>query len=450
MSLFRNPFDSRPGWGCACGRHASTAEHEAGSPGAEELSARALRAAALRALFPKDAERRRFLRAVGRPTAMAALASLFPFGALEAMAQDKGKIERKDVKIGFIPITCATPLIMSSPLGFYEKQGLNVTLVKTAGWALIRDKVMNKEYDASHLLAPMPLAISLGVGSGALPMNVATIQNSNGQAITLALKHKDNRDPKNWKGFKFAVPFEFSMHNFLLRYYLAEHGLDPDRDVQIRVVPPPEMVANLRAGNIDGYLGPDPFNQRAVYDQVGFIHLLTRDLWDGHPCCSFGTRSDWVKENPNTFAALYRAVLNAAAMAAGPENRTTIAEAIAPANYLNQPVPVLEQVLTGRYADGLGNVKNVPNRIEFDPVPWNSLGVWILTQMKRWGYLKGDVRYKEIVQQVYLMTEAKRLMKAEGIMAPAEMPKKIVVMGKPFDAARPEAYVESFAIRKSA
>jgi len=111
---------------------------------------------------------------------------------------------------------------------------------------------------------------------------------------------------------------------------------------------------------------------------------------------------------------------------------------------------VLEQVLTGRYADGLGNVKNVPNRIEFDPVPWNSLGVWILTQMKRWGYLKGDVRYKEIVQQVYLMTEAKRLMKAEGIMAPAEMPKKIVVMGKPFDAARPEAYVESFAIRKSA
>ena len=204
------------------------------------------------------------------------------------MAQDKGKLEKKDVKIGFIPITCATPLIMSAPLGFYEKQGLNVTLVKTAGWALIRDKVMNKEYDASHLLAPMPLAMSLGVGSNAVPMNVATIQNSNGQAITLALKHKDKRDPKQWKGFKFAVPFEFSMHNFLLRYYVAEHGLDPDRDIQIRVVPPPEMVANLRADNIDGYLGPDPFNQRAVYDQVGFIHLLTKEIWDGHPCCSFG------------------------------------------------------------------------------------------------------------------------------------------------------------------
>ena len=448
MSLFRDPFDERVRLDCGCGRHESAAAHDAAA-NAEAVSARALKSAALRALFPRDSDRRRFLRAIGAPTALAAISSVFPFAALEAMAQDKGAIEKKDLKIGFIPITCATPLIMSAPLGFYEKQGLNVTLVKTAGWALIRDKVMNKEYDASHLLAPMPLAISMGVGSGALPMNVATIQNSNGQAITLALKHKDNRSPANWKGFKFAVPFEFSMHNFLLRYYLAEAGLDPDKDVQIRVVPPPEMVANLRAGNIDGYLGPDPFNQRAVYDQVGFIHLLTKDLWDGHPCCSFGTRTEWVKENPNTFAALYRAVLNAAAMAAGPENRTTIANAIAPANYLNQPPAVLEQVLTGKYADGLGNVKNVPNRIEFEPVPWNALGIWILTQMKRWGYVKGDVRYKDIVQQVYLMTDAKKRMKEEGIAVPQDMAKKIIVMGKPFDVAKPDAYVESFAIRRT-
>src|SRR5258706_8060904 len=436
-------------WGCACGQHASAEEHDAARQEAEGLSATALRTAAMSALFPKNEDRRRFLGAAAAPTALAAISTFLPFGALEALAQEKGRIEKKDLKVGFIPITCATPLIMSTPLGFYEKQGLNVTLVKTAGWALIRDKVINKEYDASHLLAPMPLAISLGVGSGAVPMNVATIQNSNGQAITLALKHKDNRDPKNWKGFKFAVPFEFSMHNFLLRYYLAEYGLDPDKDVQIRVVPPPERVANLRAGNIDGYLGPDPFNQRAVYDQIGFIHLLTKEMWDGHPCCSFGMRTEWVKENPNTFAALYRAVLNAAAMAAGPQNRTTTAHAIAPANYLNQPVQVLEQVLTGKFADGLGNVKNVPNRVEFDPVPWNALGVWILTQMKRWGYIKGDVRYKDIVDQVYLMTDAKKRMKEEGILAPADMPKKIIVMGKPFDATNPDAYVSSFSIKRA-
>ncbi len=111
---------------------------------------------------------------------------------------------------------------------------------------------------------------------------------------------------------------------------------------------------------------------------------------------------------------------------------------------------MVEQVLTGKYADGIGNVKNVPNRIEFDPVPWNALGVWILTQMKRWGYLKGEVRYKDIVDQVYLTTEAKKRMKEEGILAPAEMPKKIVVMGKPFDVSKPEAYIASFSIKKTA
>ena len=236
--------------------------------------------------------------------------------SMQAMAQEKqGTLEKTNLKIGFIPITCATPLIMAHPLGFYSKQGLNVEVTKTAGWALIRDKMINKEYDATHFLSPMPLAISMGLGSNATPMNVATIQNVNGQAITLSLKHKDNRDPKNWKGFKFAIPFEYSMHNFLLRYYLAEAGLNPDTDVQLRVVPPAEMVANLRAGNIDGFLGPDPFNQRAVFEEVGFIHLLTKDLWNGHPCCAFGSSTEFIQKNPNTFAALYRAVLTSAAMA---------------------------------------------------------------------------------------------------------------------------------------
>ena len=133
------------------------------------------------------------------------------------------------------------------------------------------------------MLSPMPLAISLGAGSNPLPYTMPAVENINGQAITLAMKHKDKRDPKSWKGFKFAVPFDYSMHNYLLRYYLAEAGLDPDTDVQIRAVPPPEMVANLRAENIDGFLAPDPVNQRAVFDGVGFIHILSKEIWDGHP-----------------------------------------------------------------------------------------------------------------------------------------------------------------------
>ncbi len=436
---------------CSCGRDHSTADHQAETQAlsAESYSRDFIEATLVKALFPSEPLRRRFLQAVGAGTARAAIASLLPMGALEAMAQDKGSLEKTDLKLGFIAITCATPLIMASPLGFYKQQGLNVQLNKTAGWALIRDKMLNKEHDASHFLSPMPLAISMGIGSVAQPMRVATIQNVNGQAITLALKHKDNRDPKNWKGFKFAVPFEFSMHNFLLRYYLAESGLNPDTDVQIRVVPPPEMVANLRAGNIDGFLGPDPFNQRAVYDEVGFIHILSKEIWDGHPCCAFGVSDDFIKQNPNTFAALYRAVLTAAAMAREPKNRELIAKVISPTAYLNQPETVVNQVLTGKFADGLGGIKNVPDRADFDPVPWQSMAVWMLTQMKRWGYLKGEVNYKQIAEQVFLLTDAKKQMKLLDQKVPEGAYKSYKIMGKEFDPAKADAYAKSFAISKT-
>lgn len=458
-TLFHTYDAERAGQGCSCGHHASQQQHDAQAEAqrlqrgrnVETLTNDVVEEALMRSLFPRVAERREFLRAVGRNTARAAIASVLPLGALQAMAQESnGALEKKDLKIGFIAITCAAPLIMADPLGFYRKQGLNVSLNKTAGWALIRDKMINKEHDASHFLSPMPIAMSMGVGSNATQMRVATIQNINGQAITLHTKHKDKRDPRQWKGFKFAVPFEYSMHNFLLRYYLAEHGLDPDRDVQIRVTPPPEMVANLRAGNIDGFLGPDPFNQRAVYDEVGFIHILSKEIWDGHPCCAFGTSEEFIKQNPNTFAALFRAVLTAAAMARDPANRSLVAKVIAPAAYLNQPETVVEQVLTGRFADGLGNVRNVPGRADFDPVPWDSMGVWILTQMKRWGYLKGDVDYKAIAEKVLLLTEAKKHMKALGQAVPDGAYRKYSIMGKEFDANKAEAYVNSFAIRRSA
>jgi nitrate/nitrite transport system substrate-binding protein len=460
MSEFFDPYNAdRPlMMKCSCGR-----DHSPADAAARELRARSetaefeaysnafIEATLVKAIFPQDEERRRFLRAVGKGTAMAAIASVLPVASMQAMAQEKqGALEKTDLKIGFIPITCATPLIMAHPLGFYQKQGLNVSVTKTAGWALVRDKMINKEYDASHFLSPMPLAISMGLGSNATPMNVATIQNINGQAITLALKHKDNRDPKNWKGFKFGIPFDFSMHNFLLRYYLAEAGLNPDTDVQLRVIPPAEMVANLRAGNIDGFLGPDPFNQRAVYDEVGFIHVLTKDLWNGHPCCAFGTSTEFIQKNPNTFAALYRAVLTAAAMARQPKNRELIAKVIAPSQYLNQPEAVLNQVLSGKFADGLGKIQNVPDRADFDPMPWQSMAVWMLTQMKRWGYVKGDVNYKQIAEKVFLITDARKHMKDLGMPFTAGPTyTKHTIMGKAFDAAKPDEYLKSFAISKA-
>ncbi|NBP62866.1 MAG: nitrate ABC transporter substrate-binding protein [Betaproteobacteria bacterium] len=409
-----------------------------------------LEASLIKALFPIDSVRRGLLKAVGAGTVKAAITSTVPLGALQAMAQERGPIEKKDLKIGFIAITCASPLIMADPLGFYRREGLNVQLMKTAGWALIRDKMINKEHDASHFLSPMPIAMSMGLGSSQVNMNVASIQNTNGQAITLHVKHKDKRDPKQWKGFKFAVPFEYSMHNLLLRYYLAENGINPDTDIQIRVTPPPEMVANLRAGNIDGFLGPDPFNQRAVFDEIGFIHILSKEIWDGHPCCAFGMSDEFIKQNPNTFAALYRAVLRASNMASQAKDRELIAKVISPAQYLNQPETVVAQVLTGKFADGLGGVKNVPDRANFDPMPWQSMAVWMMTQMKRWGYIKGDVNYRQIAEKVFLLTDAKKYMTEVGFKPPAGAYQKFKVLGKEFDPAKPEEYLKGFAIHKMA
>src|SRR5712692_10117116 len=337
MSTFENPFDPNRRLinGCSCGRHRSEAEHEhearqrlqcVATESEEKRYEGVVASAVMRAIFPKDAARRAFLKSVGASTALAALAQFFPIKTATDVFADGGAPEKKDLKVGFIPITCATPIIMAAPLGFYAKHGLKVEVVKTAGWAVIRDKTINKEYDAAHMLAPMPIAISLGLGAQPIPFTVPAIENINGQGITLAMKHKDKRDPKHWKGFKFAIPFDYSMHNYLLRYYLAEHGLDPEADVQLRVVPPPEMVANLHADNIDGFLAPDSICQRAIYDGVGFLHILSKEIWDGHPCCSFTASKDFITQMPNSYAALVRAIVDATAFASKAENRKQIAE----------------------------------------------------------------------------------------------------------------------------
>jgi nitrate/nitrite transport system substrate-binding protein len=453
----RDPRRLRAGL-CQCGQHVSQVDHDDDAnrilrcdpaAGEEKRYEGVVASAVLRATFPEATTRRALLRSVGAGGLLAALGQFFPLKtATEVFAQGAGPVEKKVLKIGFIPITCATPIIMAHPLGFYSKHGLDVEVVKTAGWAVVRDKTINKEYDAAHMLSPMPIAISMGLGSQPIPFTVPAIENINGQGIVLAMKHKDKRDPKQWKGLKFAIPFDYSMHNYLLRYYLAEHGLDPDTDVQLRSVPPPEMVANLRADNIDGFLAPDNVCQRAIYDGVGFLHLLSKEIWDGHPCCAFAASRDFISQAPNSFAALTRAIVDATAYASKAENRKDIADAIAPANYLNAPPVVLEQVLTGVYADGLGNIKTDPKRVDFDPFPWQSFAVWMLTQMKRWGQIKGDVDYKSVAEQVYLATDTAKVMKEMGLAPPATAYKSFKVMGKDFDPSKPADYVNSFAIKR--
>jgi nitrate/nitrite transport system substrate-binding protein len=401
----------------------------------------------LEAVIPNAYSRRKFIEKVGMASALSMIGSFFPLGAAAEMATDPIKnIEKKDLTIGFIPITCATPIIMAEPMGFYQKYGLNAKVRRASGWSMVRDWAINKDVDAAHMLSPMPLSISMGAGSQEVPFFMPAVENINGQAITLANKHKGVKEAKDMKGFRFCVPFRYSMHNYLLRYYLAEGGLHPDKDVQIRVVPPPEMVANLKAGNVDGYLAPDPFNQRAVYENVGFIFKLTKEIWDGHPCCAFAISEEFTKTYPNTFQALFKSIVEATHYSSDANNRKDIAKIISPKNYLNQPVTVVEQVLTGLYPDGLGEIKNVPDRIDFDPFPWHSMATWILTQMKRWNHVDKDFDYKQVAEHVYLAAECDKYIEELGFEKRGKTYKNHVIMGKTFDPQKPEEYLNSFPI----
>lgn len=400
--------------------------------------------------------RREFLRNVAVGAALVTLASCG--SGSDPVAEDVSAepvstegLEKTDLQIGFIPITCATPIIMSEPLGFYQKYGLNAKVVKMPSWGAVRDSAIAGELDAYHMLAPMPIAMTLGLGSAAFGVKLASIENINGQAITVAERHKGSvNGPADFKGFVIGVPFPYSMHNLLLRYYLATGGLDPDVDVQIRPVPPPDSIAQLVAGDIDAYLMPDPFNQRAVYEGVGFIHMITKEIWPGHPCCAFAASDQWISDNPNTFRALNKAIIEAAGYAHDAANRSEIAAAISERAFLNQPIEVVEAVLTGNFEDGNGNTLSVPDRIDFDPYPWQSFANWISSQLVRWD-LQDDGKAEQVItekgyetvgKEIFLTDIARELAAELGQDPPTDVYRTETLKFDAFDPADPDAYIK--------
>lgn len=393
--------------------------------------------------------RRKFLQNIAVGAALVTLANCAqqPDGetAAESTAGSTGDLEKTDLKIAFLPITCATPIIMSKPLGFYERQGLDVTLMKYASWPLVRDAAIAGELDAYHMLAPMPISMSLGLGSTAFPVRLASIENNNGQGIAVAKKHLGKvNGPADFAGMTIGIPFDYSNHNLLIRYYLASGGLDPDRDVRLLVMPPPDAIAQMSTGQIDAFILPDNFTQRVVFDDIGFIHILTKDLWPGHPCCAFVASQPWIDQHPNTFRAVNKAIIDGANYANDPAHRAEVAAAIAPREYLNQPVEVLEAVMTGQFEDGQGNTLDVPDRIYFDPYPWKSFSSWISTQLVRWGYLPTDqANHDEIAQQVFLTDLARELSEELGVDAPNELTRIENLKNAPFDPSDPEGYLKA-------
>ena len=314
------------------------------------------------------------------------------------------KLEQREIDVAFIPILCSAPLILAHAQGIFEKHGLHVNLRSSPGWSGIKELMAHEKIVAAHMLSPMPLACNLGIDGKKSEIKLAAIQNTNGQALTLAVKHLGIEHVHDMRGFTFGVPYRFSMHYYLLCHYLAEHGLNPLADVTIKEVAPPNMPYYLEQGWVDGIFAPEPFNQIPVSSNTGFIHVLSKDLWPGHPCCSFATTRSFAESNPNTYRALLRAILEAELLLhrADADERRAIARSISdPAHLDLDDSEPAEQVLSGEFSDGKGGLHQVRDRIDFVPFPHVDHGTWMLSQMQRWGQLGARVDHQEIVESTF-------------------------------------------------
>jgi nitrate/nitrite transport system substrate-binding protein len=414
----------------------------------EEVLSRKIDDTLIKAVFPFPPSRQKVLEALGEEQTLKLIGQALPVDDFKN--QELGiqrSLEQKQLNIGFVPITCATPIIMAEAMGFYRRHDLQVQLCKAEGWPTVRDWAVQSQVEASHMLCPMPLAISLGMEDFKEPFVMPAVEDNNGSALTLHRRYADIVEGQQLRGLTLAIPYRYSMHNYLLRYYLAEMGLHPDSDVRIVECPPPQMLKALERGDVDGYFAPDPFNQRAVYDGIGFIFLLSKDIWDGHPCCAFSVSQHFIEKSPNTFHALYNSIVDATLFCSSPSNRKHISRVVAEEKYLHQPVELLEQILVGDYPDGRGNTRHDHRRIDFDPFPWQSMAVWILTQMKRWNQIDKNFNYRDVAEQVYLAEACNRQIEHLGYKKRSRNYRSHTIMGKTFDPFKAEQYEVGFSIR---
>ncbi|MEI6036169.1 MAG: ABC transporter substrate-binding protein, partial [Verrucomicrobiae bacterium] len=323
------------------------------------------------------------------------------------VAACRAGLEKTSLEIAFLPILCAAPLLYAQTHGYFSRNGLDVSLISAPGWSGVKNLLAFGHVAAAHMLSPMPLAVRQGLDGQRANVRLACIQNVNGQALTLARKHAGIHDVREMKGFTFAVPYFFSMHYYLLCQFLAGHGLDPQRDVTIIEVAPPQMPHFIETARVDGIFAPEPFNQICVSRGIGFLYILSKEIWPGHPCCCFASTDEFIKENPMTYEAMRGSVMEAqwALHRASPDERREIAVELSQVGFLNQPDPEpVAQALSGEYQDGAGRRCVVHDRVDFMPAPWPEYGTWMLSQQQRWNQLPRRVSYRDAVADCFDVT----------------------------------------------
>ena len=414
-------------------------------------------------LFPSpvlslESGRRDFLRVAGGAALYGAL------GHHGVWAAGSDAPEKKEVKIGFIPLTDCASVVMASVLGFDQKYGVKIVPSKEASWASVRDKMVNGELDFAHVLYGLVYGLHLGIGGPKKDMAVLMNLNNNGQAITLskALADKGAVDgaslakvmAKEKREYTFAGTFPTGTHAMWMHYWLAAAGINPVTDAKLITVPPPQMVANMRVGNMDGFCVGEPWNHRAIMDGIGITANTSQDIWKDHPEKVLGTTGDFASKNPNTCRAVMMAILEASRwIDASMQNKMKVAETVAQKSYINTSVDAINQRILGRYQNGLGKTWDDPNHMKFFNdgavnFPYLSDGMWFLTQHKRWGLLKSHPDYLAVAKQINRIDLYQQAASQLKVNVPKDALRSSKLMdGVVWDGKNPAQYADSFKIK---
>jgi nitrate/nitrite transport system substrate-binding protein len=406
--------------------------------------------------------RRTILKQAAAATPLATLLSGLPTGWVgTAYASDAP--ETPNVRFGIIALTDNASIVMAHELGYFKKFGIDSVISKEASWAVIRDKLSLGENQATHMLTGMPLASTMGLlGSPVRPMVIPWMLNRNGQAITLANTFKGSvKTPADMKPLAdkakasgtpltFAMTFPPGTHAMWIRYWLASGGIHPDKDVTLITIPPPQMVANMKVGKMDGFCVGEPWNLRAIADNIGYTVTTTQKMWPDHPekVCAF--TEEFANKNPKTVIAILKALHVSSQYIDKMENRPNVAEVISRPTYINCPKEIILDRLQGKYDYGDGRKEQDANYMVFSQrscnFPSRTYGYWWLSQFRRWGMVKGAPDYKQVSEKVFRPDLYLAAMKELGVkvtvadLAPAKLADGV------FDPKDADKYAKSFAI----
>ncbi len=378
-------------------------------------------------------------------------------------AAGSDKPEKEEVKIGFIPLTDCASVVMASVLGIDKKYGVRIVPSKEASWAGVRDKLVSGELDFAHVLYGLVYGVHMGTAGPKKDMAVLMSLNNNGQAITLSRKIADKGAvdaaslarlmASERREYTFAQTFPTGTHAMWLYYWLASAGINPFKDAKAIVVPPPQMVANMRVGNMDGFCVGEPWGQRAIMDGIGMTAATTQDIWRDHPEKTLGTTAEFVKKHPNTARAVTAAVLEAGRwIDSGLQNKMKMAETVADKSYVNTSVDAINQRILGRYQNGMGKTWDDPNYMKFYNdgavnFPYLSDGMWFITQHKRWGLVKEHPDYLAIARQVNHIDVYEDAAAASRTPVPKDvMRSSKLIDGVLWDGKDPKKYADSFKV----